>query len=275
MLGYDYGKEAANTWPVGNILGYLHHTIYKYVSNLKKAKPNKLKLELSNSIETHCIGYSLGSHVCSFFGKTMKHLGADYELTKIIGLDPAGPIFDYSYQWDRLALNKDDAGSVEIFHTNAEFLGYTNDLGDVDLYINGGYRQPWCPPNFGIPFLQKWINADCSHGYAHEMMLNLLEKDTPCVLENIQTLEVGNNLSFQAETFPSKPNLMCIGNKPGLYIGNLTQPSSDSVQLQGRYEITTDKKNTKCTIACKKEDHCLHKKGSKIMNEWITQCLKY
>ena len=48
----------------------------------------------------HCIGHSLGAHVCGFAGKEVK-------LNRITGLDPAGPGFTFKEPHQRL--DKSDA----------------------------------------------------------------------------------------------------------------------------------------------------------------------
>ena len=90
-----YGHAAANTWQVGNILGYLNEAVFK--------SDNRMTFKM----QTYCIGFSLGSHVCGFFGKTIKqNLGEGNKLTKIVGLDPAGPIFDFHEHFKELALKQ-------------------------------------------------------------------------------------------------------------------------------------------------------------------------
>ena len=55
------------------------------------------EMGLMPNLKSFCIGHSLGSHVCGFTGKARK-------LTGIIGLDPAGPIFDGPSQNSNLRL---------------------------------------------------------------------------------------------------------------------------------------------------------------------------
>ncbi len=83
--------------------------------------------------KVHCIGHSLGAHVCGYVGKEMK-------LARITGLDPAGPLFG---QRATERLDKSDAEFVDIIHTDST-LGYNSPLGHVDFYPNGGGSQPNC-----------------------------------------------------------------------------------------------------------------------------------
>ena len=144
-----YGIAAVNTWPIGNILAYVNEKVM--------AKVN------SKSVTVTCVGHSLGSHLCGFFGKMSKRIDQRLTLTKIVGLDPAGPIWDYNdsdlKQDPNLRLNKEDALNVEVFHTNAEVLGFRYPIGDIDFYINGGYTQPQCHG-----FLKWDLLGICSHG---------------------------------------------------------------------------------------------------------------
>lgn len=257
-----YGPSAANTWPVGNILGYLHESIIKSV--------NRMNVK----IETHCIGYSLGPHVCGFFGKMIKtRLGYEHQLTAIIGLDPARPIFEFQEHSRQLALNNGDATSVEIFHTNAGTVGYAGELGDVDLYINGGSHQPGCKPPPSLPglpgLIQAWVTAQCHHDYSRQLMVTLLKNDMPCVFQN---LDARNRPSSPMKPFDLKSGPICIENKPAFYIGNLTSPAKHDNNLEGRYEIRTDLGEPKCTIMCKKEHICMHQENSEIMDQLISDC---
>ena len=61
--------------------------------------------------KTFCVGHSLGAHVCGFMGRE-----SDVQLDKIIGMDPAGPIFEKNFEFDRL--NSGSAKMVEAIHTN-------------------------------------------------------------------------------------------------------------------------------------------------------------
>lgn len=64
------------------------------------------------------------------------------KIGKIVGLDPALPLFRYSAADARLAST--DADYVETIHTNAGTLGFSDPLGHASFYPNGGSRQPGC-----------------------------------------------------------------------------------------------------------------------------------
>lgn len=61
---------------------------------------------------------------------------------KIVGLDPALPLFKYNDVDNRLA--ETDASYVEVMHTCAGRLGMTKRIGMASFYPNGGRRQPGC-----------------------------------------------------------------------------------------------------------------------------------
>lgn len=87
---------------------------------------------------THCVGHSLGAHVC---GMISNHLTT--KMYKIIGLDPARPLV-HRYGSDAFKLTRDDAHIVQVIHTNAGLLGETAQVGHVDFCVNGGRMQPSC-----------------------------------------------------------------------------------------------------------------------------------
>ena len=156
-----YGESSVNTWPVGNVIAYVHKEITA-----------KLK------IKTYCMGFSLGAHVCGFFGKMTRSLNNDTPIHKIIGLDPAGPIFEAPGHDPELRLNRNDAETVEILHTNTVLLGYEDAIGHIDLYINGGSLQPNCPKwqkIIGITI--KGLPDSCSHGFAVRVLNHVLNND--------------------------------------------------------------------------------------------------
>lgn len=70
-----------------------------------------------------------------------------YCMNIFIGLDPAGPLFDF--QDPRVRLDRTDAKFVDVIHSNGETLilgglGAAQPLGHVDFYPNGGRVQHGC-----------------------------------------------------------------------------------------------------------------------------------
>lgn len=86
--------------------------------------------------ELTVIGHSLGAHVAGWTGKFV----TAGKVGRIVGLDPAGPLFRYKNGDNRL--DKSDANIVEVIHTNSRFFGIKTPLGTVDFYPNTGKIQP-------------------------------------------------------------------------------------------------------------------------------------
>uniref|UniRef100_H0ZL93 Lipase domain-containing protein n=1 Tax=Taeniopygia guttata TaxID=59729 RepID=H0ZL93_TAEGU len=90
----------------------------------------------------HFIGHSLGAHVAGEAGRRKPGIG------RITGLDPAGPLFQYTPTMVRL--DPSDAKFVDIIHTHAGHLffdfapGMLQTCGHLDFYPNGGKRMPGC-----------------------------------------------------------------------------------------------------------------------------------
>lgn len=100
------------------------------------------------------VGHSLGAHIAGIAGK---HVSTG-QLPKIIGLDPANPLFNFDRTDERIASG--DARAVEIIHSAAGSMGFTEPLGDASFYPNGGRSQPGC----GIDAV-----GTCAHSRAHQM----------------------------------------------------------------------------------------------------------
>ena len=105
-----------------------------------------------------------------------QQLDPSLRIDKIIGLDPASPIWEYDGQNPGLRLNKADAKEVEIFHTNSNIIGFQNPIGSIDLYINGGNYQPGC----GNDILEDIVGS-CSHGMAKTFLIHLNNNNGPCL----------------------------------------------------------------------------------------------
>ena len=81
----------------------------------------------SSNIKLHCVGHSLGAHICGFTGATLHNI-SHVALTRISGLDPAGPMFaidvPYPFNWldisPQARLNKNDASFVDVIHTDGK-----------------------------------------------------------------------------------------------------------------------------------------------------------
>ncbi|XP_044287409.1 pancreatic lipase-related protein 2-like [Varanus komodoensis] len=90
----------------------------------------------------HIIGHSLGAHAGGEAGRRKRGL------TRITGLDPAGPLFHNTPP--EVRLDPSDATFVDVIHTNAGHLffdfarGIIEPCGHLDFYPNGGERMPGC-----------------------------------------------------------------------------------------------------------------------------------
>lgn len=123
----NYVRAAANTRLVG-----------KQVAMLIAGLAAKSGLPVEN---VHLIGFSLGAHAAGYAGAELKNL------SRITGLDPAGPLFEN--QDPRTRLDSTDARFVDVIHSNGENLilgglGAWQPMGHVDYYPNGGRMQKGC-----------------------------------------------------------------------------------------------------------------------------------
>lgn len=143
----NYVRAAANTRLVGKQLAML-------LRNLQQHKGLDL-------MRTHVIGFSLGAHVSGFAGAELPGL------SRITGLDPAGPLFEA--QHPKVRLDSSDAEFVDVIHSNGENLilgglGSWQPMGHVDYYPNGGRVQTGCSNLFvGAVTDFIWCKYICSN----------------------------------------------------------------------------------------------------------------
>jgi pancreatic triacylglycerol lipase len=100
-----------------------------------------------NTDDIHIISHSLGSHVAGYAGDRL--LG---RIARITAIDPMDLYFGGTDPIVRL--DTTDAKFVEVIHSNAAAvnnlgLGIPGAIGHVDLYPNGGSKQPGCRDTLG------------------------------------------------------------------------------------------------------------------------------
>ncbi|XP_034230284.1 phospholipase A1-like [Thrips palmi] len=106
--------------------------------------------------DLHLIGHSLGAHVSGLAGKKLFQ-DTGKRPKRITGLDPAYPLFIVTPEENRLY--KGDADTVDVIHTCAGFLGFSDALGTSDFFPNGGSDQPGC----GVD-----LTGVCSHARSYK-----------------------------------------------------------------------------------------------------------
>ncbi|KAK7869887.1 hypothetical protein R5R35_006689 [Gryllus longicercus] len=153
----NYVRAAANTRLVGKQLALLLQALAA-----RGLHPQRV----------HIIGFSLGAHVAGFAGAELRNL------SRITGLDPAGPLFEG--QDPRARLDESDADFVDVIHSNGENLilgglGSWQPMGHVDFYPNGGRMQKGCSNLFvGAVSDILWSASDiegrslCNHRRAYK-----------------------------------------------------------------------------------------------------------
>ncbi|KAB0804667.1 hypothetical protein PPYR_01637 [Photinus pyralis] len=115
--------------------------------------------------QTHIIGHSLGAHLAGYIGQRIQYRNGGQKLSRITGLDAAGPGFLGFPSYSRL--DAGDAFFVDAIHTNGAQFGYPRNYGSVDFYPNCGLFQPGCL-DYNIAdkatlFQQTVDNIGCSH----------------------------------------------------------------------------------------------------------------
>jgi len=165
--GPDYFKASANTQTVGAAIALVMNSLIEQ---------NKVDLSLST-----VVGFSLGAHVAGYIGDRLPGL------RRIIGLDPAGPMF--ACQPIQTRLDPTDALFVQAIHTNGDNFFYggagtLEQMGDIDFYANGGQIQAGC--DRGVPqavhdilhlnFSSMGDDLSCSHDRAHDLFIETVNE---------------------------------------------------------------------------------------------------
>lgn len=91
--------------------------------------------------------------MAGFAGKRVQNL-TNSKISRITGLDPAGPLFSEFWVSEEERLHEDDAEIVVAIHTDGGAAGFDDPIGTIDFYPNGGTPpQPGCV--FRVDFTSK------------------------------------------------------------------------------------------------------------------------
>ncbi|XP_059481570.1 lipase member I-like [Neocloeon triangulifer] len=157
VISVDWAKAAAN--PLYNVARRNTRPVGEHLGDLLLFLADNSGADLST---VHCLGHSLGAHVCGYAGKVL-----DGQIGRITGLDPALPLFSFDNATERLA--DSDALFVDVIHTCAGLLGFDLPIGHVDFYPNGGvHKQPGC----GFD-----PTASCSHERCWVFFMESIQSD--------------------------------------------------------------------------------------------------
>ncbi|XP_059468539.1 lipase member H-like [Neocloeon triangulifer] len=176
----DYVAARANARPTGEYLAEMYFFL------------EGLGLSFDSM---HCVGKSLGCHVCGFSGKAVLNETLNL-IGRISGMDPALPLFDIDRPENRLSI--EDAALVDIMHTCGGVLGFEKPLGHIDFFPNGGVPvQPGCSPD---------ITGNCSHSRAESFY--------------IESIPLNNFRAVQCESWELYLTGACVDN-PFTFMGYL------------------------------------------------------
>ena len=151
-------------WSVGSST-YLYSLARERVKEVGKVVADFVKYLVENNAlnakKLRMVGFSLGAHVAGIAGSNLNG-----EVNKIVGLDPAGPLFDVNDPQNRLS--EKSAEYTECIHTGFPF-GIRDPICHSDFYMNKGLHQPGCVSKNGVD------NVICSHIRAVEIFIEALD----------------------------------------------------------------------------------------------------
>ncbi|XP_032671812.1 pancreatic triacylglycerol lipase-like isoform X2 [Odontomachus brunneus] len=157
IIAVNYAKLANESYP----------TVVKNVANVGAVLALALDSMVQagfNSNKLHIVGHSMGSQVAGHIGRKVS-----FQVPRITGLDPAGPLFNVFEE--RLSLF--DAHFVDIIHTDYGFYGISRNTGTLDFFPNGGRRlQPGCPQKFTFFSKEEFCSHHRSWEFYAESLIN-------------------------------------------------------------------------------------------------------
>lgn len=94
----------------------------------------------------HLVGFGVGAHVVGFVADELNYFDDYDKLGRLTLLDPAAPLFVAKLGLSHLS-GRGRAAFTDAVHTSSvDSCGYgiADRLADLDIYVNGGERQPKC-----------------------------------------------------------------------------------------------------------------------------------
>ena len=137
---------------------------------------------MTNHGQVSIIGHSLGGHTAGIAGKKV----SGGRVQTVIGLDPAGPLFNTGTPGERI--DRNDGNYVEIIHTNGWTLGFGEPLGQADFFPNYGRSQPGC----GVD-----VAGSCAHGRAPSFFAESINNNNFVAIRCASFDEVNNGRCSQ------------------------------------------------------------------------------
>lgn len=205
MFTVDWSDGA---YTVYNLAKFRVEIVAKNVGDLVNFLNEKASLKLG---DVTMIGFSLGAHIAGVAARKF----VKGQIRKIVGLDPAGPLYDIKNPNDRLT--SDSAKYTECVHTGFMFLGFKEPICQIDFYINSGERQPGCEN------LNGFLESFCSHA----RVLYIFQE----ALKNQKAF-----FGYRCGSLEKAIRKDCHG-KPGAY---LNSKENETKNLSGIYHVTTN-----------------------------------
>ncbi|KAJ8721388.1 hypothetical protein PYW07_002163 [Mythimna separata] len=156
IIALDWSVRAGNSYPLASRqVTEVAKQLTKFIDWLTDIPATGDKL--IDVKEIHLVGFNLGAHVAGMASRNAKN-----RVGRITGLDPSGS------GWGSRSgrLDKTDADYVEVIHTDGSGLlanGIGTNIGDVDIFVNGGSNQPGC------------FSHSCSHNRAWELFADSID----------------------------------------------------------------------------------------------------
>ena len=162
------------------------------------------------------------------------------------GLDPAKPFFENHPPSQRLHHN--DADFVDVYHSDTSGFGLLPPIGDLDVFMNGGEKQPHCLSLTGgvlknaegefientltyilnqssvCPYFIDLASVFCNHGAAFDLYAETVKKEDPLIAYSCDSYEdFTSGKCFTCNATSTKGNCVGVGYRYGQDPGTMAR----------------------------------------------------